>query len=186
MGNQISRPSLTPLEQEFYHQVKDTLVGVKFKFSKGLLKRFVNWIFKCFLDTKSHFVHLDTLWDKMVRKLNVLQFEGDISVVKFFPLYKLIIRALEGICSGKDDKGEVREPQLKTSSPLPSPSLNPLPYLRVSWRMFPATSCQVGISPGHPPTLLLPFPGWYWPYHSGSSPQFPSYALIPKFAPSTS
>lgn len=48
MGYKLSCPSLTPSEHEFYIQVKDSLVVGKFKFSKGLLKRFVHWVFKQF------------------------------------------------------------------------------------------------------------------------------------------
>lgn len=107
MGNQMSGPLLTPAEQEFYLQVKDTLVGAKFKFSRGLLKRFIYWVFNCFSDTKLNYVHLDAFWDKVGRKLNVMQLKGDLSVAKFFLLFKLIIKALEGISSGKDDGKDV-------------------------------------------------------------------------------
>lgn len=109
MGNQLSRPSLTPSEQEFYLQVKATFVGAKFCFSRGHLKRFIHWIFKCFPDTELRYVLLDSFWDQVGRKLNVAQFEVDFSVARFFPLFKLIIRAIEGMSSRKE-KGEVWVP----------------------------------------------------------------------------
>lgn len=51
--------SLTASEQEFYLQVKEILVGAQFKFSRGLLKRFVHWGFKYFPDSKLNYVFLD-------------------------------------------------------------------------------------------------------------------------------
>lgn len=59
MGNKLSHPSLTPSEREFYIQVKHSLVEGKFKFSTGLLKRFVHWVFKQFPSSSLSSISLD-------------------------------------------------------------------------------------------------------------------------------
>lgn len=92
MGNKLSHPLLTPSEREFYIQVKHSLVEGKFKFRKGLLKRFVHWVFKQFPSSKSSSISSDVFWDKVGRQLNIEPLNRDLSVAEFFPLFQWIIK----------------------------------------------------------------------------------------------
>lgn len=119
-GNKLSRPSLSHPEREFYIQVKNTLVRKNFKFRRVVLNNFVHWIFINFPNVKLHSVHSDAFWDSVGTKLTVTQLGGDLSVAKFFPLFQLIIKALEGI-SPRQMLGKAWDPQLKPCTPCPSP-----------------------------------------------------------------
>lgn len=125
MGSNFSHPSLTPSERDVYFQVKNTLIVGQFKFSKGNLKHFIHWIFKFFPNTNANSVLSSSFWDSARRQLNVVQLNRDLSVVKSFPLFQIIIKAIEKAGSGSGKSSCVLEkfvgPQLKTPSPLPSP-----------------------------------------------------------------
>lgn len=90
----------------------------EFTFSKGELKGFIHWVFKQFLNTNWDTVHLRSSWDEIGKKLYLIQANGDLSVMKFFPLFHIIIKAFELMGDGS---GKVSGPQLQTPSPLSSP-----------------------------------------------------------------
>lgn len=145
MGN---KTSLSLPEREFYSQVKIFLVGEHFAFRRVVLKHFVKWIFVNFPDVNLSLVYSGAFWDTVGQKLTVTQLRGDLSVAKFFPLFQLIIKAV-------DKAGKVAGPQLKPCTPRSPP--------RVPKPSSPAEGGSAGALPtsvpeGHRPsgTFLPP------------------------------
>lgn len=108
-------------QREFYVQVRDTLIEHKLKFSKALLKKFVQWIFVEFPNTSLDEARSLPFWEKIKGRMIFLQGCGDTSVEHFFTLLTLT----HSVAKRPKKKAKVNTPV--TPSPLPVPRLPHFP-----------------------------------------------------------
>lgn len=74
MGSKLSQP-----QREAYVQVEESLKGSGFKYSKGLLKQFVHWLFFYFPQVSPSSLRSDTFWQSVGEKIADLKWCGDTS-----------------------------------------------------------------------------------------------------------
>lgn len=105
----------------FYVQVCDTLIEHKLKFSKAILKMFVQWIFIEFPNTSPDEARFLPFWEKIKGRMIFLQGCGDTSVEHFFAVLTLTLSI------AKRPKKKVKVNTPVTPSPLSVPRLPHFP-----------------------------------------------------------
>lgn len=133
MGAKLTHPP-----QEVCHQVTEALVVENFRLSKGDLKRFMHWLFKYFPNISWDSVLSRDFWDEVEKKLFKLQVGGDLLVGKFYPLFSVIVKCIDGIGDHSRNVGS----QFKSPSPLPSTHV-PAPSTQPQGELGDRSVCKV-------------------------------------------
>lgn len=97
MGFKLSAP-----QREIYSQVVGTLMVGGKKLSKGLVKRFIRWLFASFPQVSPKRVRDIKFWNEVGAKMSSLRASGDKAATEYYPLLLLICESLSP--RGRDAK----------------------------------------------------------------------------------